>query len=226
MSLTVECILRILLASFLGAAVGYERTKRMKEAGVRTHSIIAAASALLMIISKYGFADLAGADGTLFPGTRGADAARIAAQVVSGVSFLGIGVIFRNGNTVKGLTTAAGIWATSAVGMAIGAGMYVIGITLIAIVVCIQLLFHHFSIGSDAYSENDVNITAAATPEFKSWYQAAVEQKDFQTTAVRLDRDEAGKGAYTITFRVRRGITAPELISRLETAPDLISYAL
>ena len=77
-----------------------------------------------MIISKYGFADLTAADGAVYNETRGADPARVAAQAVSGISFLGAGVIFKNGNTVKGLTTAAGIWATAAIGLAVGAGMY------------------------------------------------------------------------------------------------------
>ncbi|MDO5436076.1 MAG: MgtC/SapB family protein [Clostridia bacterium] len=226
MDLTIECILRILLACFLGAAVGYERARRMKEAGVRTHCIIAAASALLMIISKYGFTDLLGADGEMFAGTRGADSARIAAQIVSGVSFLGIGVIFRNGNTVRGLTTAAGIWATSAVGMAIGAGMYVIGITLVTLVVCVQLIFHHFSIGNDVYAENDIKLTAVATPEFKSWYLDNVDQKNFQTLTLTLNRGESGRDTYSITFRVRSNITGRELIKKLEDMPDIISYTV
>ena len=80
-----------------------------------------------MIVSKYGFADLTALDSANFHGTRGADPARVAAQVVSGISFLGAGVIFKNGSAVKGLTTAAGIWATAGIGLALGSGMYFIG---------------------------------------------------------------------------------------------------
>ena len=123
---TVDYILRVVIATFCGAIIGLERTKRSKEAGIRTHCIIACASALIMVISKYGFTDMTDALGHTFAGTRGADPARVAAQVVSGISFLGAGVIFKNGNTVKGLTTAAGIWATAAVGLACGSGMYYI----------------------------------------------------------------------------------------------------
>ena len=119
----LEFFVRILLSTVLGALVGLERTKRQKEAGIRTHCIIACAAAVFMILSKYAFVDP-----TTALSARGVDGARIAAQVVSGISFLGAGVIFKNGNSVRGLTTAAGIWATSAIGMAIGAGLYWVGL--------------------------------------------------------------------------------------------------
>ena len=109
----LDFFLRILSACICGACIGAERSKRFKEAGIRTHIIVCCASALMMIISKYGFADLTSAGGVDFSGTHGADPARIAAQVVSGISFLGAGVIFKHGNTVRGLTTAAGLWATA-----------------------------------------------------------------------------------------------------------------
>ena len=92
----LEFLFRILLSAALGAAIGLERTKRQKEAGVRTHCIIACASAVFMILSKYAFIDTAALDGS-----RGADTARIAAQVVSGISFLGAGVIFKNGSSIR-----------------------------------------------------------------------------------------------------------------------------
>lgn len=117
-------ILRIIAAGACGILIGLERKNRSKEAGVRTHCMVACASALMMIISKYGFADMQiGAEGVC-----GADGARIAAQVVSGIGFLGAGMIFVHKNTITGLTTAAGVWATAGVGLAIGAGMYVVGI--------------------------------------------------------------------------------------------------
>ena len=138
----VDFIIRILLAAACGFLLGIERSRRFKEAGVRTHMIVCCAAALMMIISKYGFADLTSADGVLYNGTRGADAARIAAQVVSGVSFLGAGMIFLRRDTPQGLTTAAGIWATSGIGMAIGAGMYTIGISATVFIYIAQLILH------------------------------------------------------------------------------------
>ena len=121
----LDFFIRILAACLCGACIGIERSRRLKEAGIRTHVIVCCAAALLMIVSKYGFADLTSTAGEVFNGTRGADPARVAAQVVSGISFLGAGVIFKHGNTIKGLTTAAGIWATARIGLAIGSGMFV-----------------------------------------------------------------------------------------------------
>ena len=106
----LEFLIRILMAALLGLMIGLERSRRQKDAGIRTHCIIAVTSATIMILSKYAFVDIASVDGL-----RSADPARIAAQVVSGISFLGAGVIFkdRNSSSIKGLTTAAGMWATS-----------------------------------------------------------------------------------------------------------------
>ena len=87
-----EFFLRVLMACGCGAAIGYERSKRLKEAGIRTHIIVCCAAALTMIVSKYGFADLVGADGAGLYGTKGTDPARLAAQIISGVSFLGAGM--------------------------------------------------------------------------------------------------------------------------------------
>lgn len=131
-------ILRMIIACACGVMIGLERRNRSKEAGVRTHCVVACASALMMIISKYGFADTVIGEN----GVRGADGARIAAQVVSGIGFLGAGMIFVHRNMITGLTTAAGIWATSGVGLAIGAGMYVVGITATVIIIAAQILLH------------------------------------------------------------------------------------
>lgn len=131
-------MLRIIVASLCGIFIGLERKNRSKEAGVRTHCVVACASALMMIISKYGFADTVIGEA----GVRGADGARIAAQVVSGIGFLGAGMIFVHKSTVTGLTTAAGIWATSGVGLAIGAGMYVMGIFTTVVIILVQILLH------------------------------------------------------------------------------------
>ena len=133
--LQIEFVIRLLVACICGFLLGFERKNRGKEAGIRTHCVVAVASTLMMILSKYGFDDLSEA-------MRGADGARIAAQVVSGIGFLGAGMIFVHKNTIKGLTTAAGIWATAGIGMAIGAGMYFIGIISTVIIYLIQIFLH------------------------------------------------------------------------------------
>jgi len=124
---------RLILAVVCGGIIGYERTNRGKGAGIRTHCIVSLASCLMMIVSKYGFSDM----------DIIGDGSRIAAQVVSGVGFLGAGMIYFNGrHSVKGLTTAAGIWATSGIGLAIGAGMYSMGIATSLLILIMQFLLH------------------------------------------------------------------------------------
>ena len=135
-----EYFLRIVIAALCGAVIGYERKNRKKEAGVRTHLIVALGSALMMVVSKYGFEDTVAAMGK-------ADASRIASQIVTGVGFLGAGTIFVRKNAVSGLTTAAGIWATAGIGMAIGAGLYGVGIASAVVIIIVQFVFHgHFNV--------------------------------------------------------------------------------
>ncbi|MGV3466356.1 MAG: MgtC/SapB family protein [Heyndrickxia sp.] len=118
----IELIARLVIAGILGALVGFEREKRFKEAGLRTHFLVAVGSALAMIVSKYAFYDV------VHSGTIELDPSRIAAGVVSGVGFLGAGTILVQRQSVRGLTTAAGLWATAGIGLAIGSGMYIVSI--------------------------------------------------------------------------------------------------
>lgn len=132
----LNLILRIILAGVCGIIIGLERKNRAKEAGIRTHCIVACASALMMIISKYGFFDMN------FSGDFKFDPSRMAQGIVTGVGFLGAGMIYFQRGTLVGLTTASGIWAVSGIGMAIGTGMYIIGISTTFIILLIQLIFH------------------------------------------------------------------------------------
>ncbi len=128
-------LLRIVLAAFVGYLIGYERMNREKSAGMRTHAIVCLGSALMMVVSKYSFRDIPDYD-----------ASRVAAQIVSGVGFLGAGIIFVRNNAVSGLTTAAGIWATAGVGMAIGAGSCLLGICSGVLIVITQMILHMTSV--------------------------------------------------------------------------------
>ena len=134
-------VFRVIIAGICGIIIGYERKSRAKEAGIRTHFIVASAAALIMIVSKYGFFDLiaqAVAEGVEVK----LDPSRIASCIVSGVGFLGAGMIFVQKYTIKGLTTAAGIWATAGIGMAIGAGLYLTGIIFTVIIFFAQIILH------------------------------------------------------------------------------------
>lgn len=137
----VYYIIRIIVAGLCGGLIGYERKVRAKGAGIRTHCVVACAAALMIIISKYAFYDVA-MEGMMLGADVRLDPSRVASTIVSGVGFLGAGTIFVNKNKISGLTTAAGIWATSGVGMAIGSGMYVVGIAATIIIVFTQVFLH------------------------------------------------------------------------------------
>ncbi len=142
MSIEWNLILRILAAGLLGGLIGFEREVRAKEAGLRTHFLVALGAALFMVISQFAF-------------TGRFDAARVAAQVVSGIGFIGAGVIIFQKNVVRGVTTAAGLWVAAAIGLACGAGMYDIAIasTLMALM-CLETM--HFI--TKRYGEKSVTL--------------------------------------------------------------------
>ena len=132
-----ECALRLVVACICGALIGSERTKKYKGAGIRTHMIVALGAALFVIVSRYGFVDVVAQDGVQV------DVARVASNVVTGVSFLGAGLINKHGDSINGLTTAAGIWIVAALGLAIGSGQYVLGIFGTLTILVVQWFFHH-----------------------------------------------------------------------------------
>jgi len=135
--------LRLFVAGAMGVLIGLERECRAKEAGYRTHFLVALGSALMMIVSQYGFMEVLKTDLIRL------DPSRIAAQVVSGIGFIGAGTIILQKQIVRGLTTAAGIWATSGIGLAVGAGMYAVGIsaTLLVLLGLETLSYFFKSIG-------------------------------------------------------------------------------
>ena len=121
--------LDLILAALLGFFIGLERKLRDKEAGIRTHTIVAFGAALMMVISKFAF-------------DSEADSARVAAQIVAGIGFLGAGIIVYKKNVVHGLTTAAGVWTTAGIGMACGGGLWLIAIIATVVLVLIQFCLH------------------------------------------------------------------------------------
>lgn len=136
LSFDIELVLRILIAACCGAFIGYERKRRQKEAGIRTHFIVALGSAMFAIVSKYGFLDIVAINGAQV------DVSRVSSSIVTGVCFLGAGMIFVRSKSITGLTTAAGIWAVSAVGMSFGVGMYKLGLFSTFLIILIQYVLH------------------------------------------------------------------------------------
>lgn len=224
--LTLEYLIRVLVSTLFGAIIGLERTKRSKEAGIRTHCIIACASALIMIISKYGFSDMTDALGHTFAGTRGVDPARIAAQVVTGISFLGAGVIYKNGNTVKGLTTAAGIWATAAVGLACGGGMYYIAFFVTALIVIVQLLMHRFNVGNDAYSTTEIRITLVDTPEIRAILRKKQKELGIVITNSRITVCDDNTLNMILSVRLKAAIPFSDVLAFMDEHPEIKSISI
>ena len=130
----------LLLAFVLSALVGLEREIRQKSAGLRTYTLVGVSAALFMLVSKYGFTDV------LVTGRVVLDPSRVAAQVVSGIGFIGGGVIFMRRDIVRGLTTAASVWLTAALGMACGAGLPVLAVTTTIIHFIIMFVFPHLTV--------------------------------------------------------------------------------
>jgi putative Mg2+ transporter-C (MgtC) family protein len=113
----LEILARLLLAALLGSAIGFERERLLWAAGIRTHMLVCVGACLIMIVSSLGFADIMGTNNVVL------DPSRVAAQVVSGIGFLGAGSILLRGSVIRGLTTAASIWAVAGIGLAIGGGL-------------------------------------------------------------------------------------------------------
>lgn len=177
-------ILRIVIACICGAAIGYERSIRQKDAGIRTHIIVALGAALMMIVSKYGFFDVVIHDSVQV------DASRIASTITTGISFLGAGVIFVRNASIKGLTTAAGIWATAGVGIAIGSGMYLIGIIATILMIIIQILLHKYLRHIDNSVASEIKVTLAGGNSSIDSFVAVLEKNNLKVQSYSFERDE------------------------------------
>ncbi len=209
----LEYLIRIIIACLCGGAIGIERTLRQKDAGFRTHVIVALGAALMMVVSKYGFADSLAAGYDPSP-------ERIASNIITGISFLGAGMIFVRGANIKGLTTAAGIWSTAAVSMAIGAGMYITGIVSTLIIVLIQVLFHTFLIGFDKVLANDrtteIVIRADNSPELLADIKKILIDQGFYIDSTKVELN--GDGTLTVAMTLKS-----QKLAQLETAVELIN---
>lgn len=185
MSFDWVMIFRLVAAGFLGGFIGLEREFRAKEAGVRTHFIVALGSALFMIISEFAF------DGKQH------DAARVAAQVVSGIGFIGAGVIIFQRNVVRGVTTAAGLWVAAAIGLACGDGMYPVAIAATVLTVSCLEMMHFVNLH---YSEKVVDLTLI--PE-KPYDLPSLPEK-LKNQRVNVDAYSISEGKIHLTLRLRQ----------------------
>ncbi len=209
-------IVRILLAGICGALIGFERKNRSKEAGIRTHFVVACGAALMMVVSKYAFFDLI--QGGMFGDVEvRLDPSRVASTIASGIGFLGAGMIFVHKNTITGLTTAAGIWATSGVGMAIGAGMYVLGIGGAVIILVAQYLLH---IDFHRSRKSGIRTLAVKDVTENGYQQYILEKfKEYSITVLNVSVEKPGTESirnYVFKLEIPDNVTEDEIISMVK----------
>lgn len=211
----LDFALRLIVACVCGAAIGSERSRRFKSAGVRTHIIVCFAAALMMVISKYAFLDSMIPMEEFAGYTRNTDPARVAAQVISGISFLGAGIIVKHGSSVKGLTTAAGIWATAGIGLAIGAGMYVIGIFATIVMVIIQHLMHKIKFGNDGINEAYLNFFVEKDRQFNDDFLKKMSEWDTTFEELEILEDDPEVYQYKAVVRMSSNVSMDDMIHYL-----------
>ena len=216
MMLNVDFMLRLLVAGILGAIIGLDREYRAKEAGYRTHFLVSLGSALIMIVSQYGFQEIIKENSVTL------DPSRVAAQVVSGIGFIGAGPIILQKQIVRGLTTAAGIWATAGIGLAVGAGMYAIGIaTTVLTLIGLELLSYIFkSVGMKssmiAFSTNNKDTLKQIADRFNS--------KDYMIVSYEMQTLHPGEmESYQVTMVIKskRNNDEGHLLSLMQNFPDV-----
>ena len=187
-----DMILRLLVAALLGGIVGMERGSGDRPAGFRTHILVCAGSALIMLVSMYGFEGFADVP-FKYPNNR--DSARIAAQVVSGIGFLGAGTILHEGITVRGLTTAASLWMISAIGLATGAGMYLVSIVATIITFTTLTTFHsvekRFAAANSKSDKKYIRVVASNTPGLVAQVAAFLTQSGIKVKTINVQNNSA-----------------------------------
>lgn len=194
----------MLIAGVLGAAIGFEREIRAKGAGIRTHVLVALGSALFMIISQYGFA-----------GAERFDAARVAAQVVSGIGFIGAGIIIFQKNRVSGLTTAAGLWVTASIGLGAGCGLYAVSAVCTVFVMAILEAMHFITIGL-----GDKYVTAVLSSTDQHVLSEAIRSMGKKAERFSLTRADDRIRA-EVTIRVPAKTFLGDVADELSALPDV-----
>jgi putative Mg2+ transporter-C (MgtC) family protein len=206
MPFDLEIIFRLFLASFLGALVGLEREVHGREAGIRTYLLVSLGSTLIMIVSEYLAFEYQGKfSSDLFR----VDPGRIAAQAITGIGFLGAGVIIRYKNSIRGLTTAASMWVVCAIGLAIGAGYYLFGsaVSAIAILSLVGLKGIEKKLSKDWYEE--MIIVSEDSEGQADRIQEVMDQYNIKVTKLSIKKDFQKK-EITLGFRLRLRAVQPD----------------
>ncbi len=215
-----ELIIRILLAAICGAGIGLERSRRQKEAGIRTHIIVCIGAALIMIISKYGFFDV------VVENSVQVDASRVASNVVTGISFLGAGVIFLKGGAVKGLTTSAGLWATAAVGLASGAGMYTVGIFTTILIVVMQNLLHKYNLSTENIENSEIHMVIDDNADILNKIKDYLLKNQIVVEDFHLKKNADGTLTYDATVKHLKNLAVEDLMLLVHDIPEIKDFSV
>lgn len=219
--LQLEYFARIVIAALCGAAIGYERENRLKIAGIRTHLIVAIGASLMMVISKYGFQDMLGDPGI------GLDPSRIAAGVIASIGFLGAGVIFmRNRENISGITTAAGLWATMGIGLATGAGMYLIGIGITLLILVAQIALHKNSKLTRETVSGYITLRGKNAPELDKRMRHILHIHSMEIVGTRVTRLEDGELELRLQVKCAKIFDVSEMIRLLSEIPGIQSIEI
>lgn len=218
MGVELQVLWKLGVAFLLSSAVGLERELRQKSAGLRTHTLVGVGSALFTLVSQYGFAGMSDAD---------LDPSRIAAQVVSGIGFLGAGIIFVRSDAVRGLTTAAAVWVTAAIGMAAGAGLPLLAAatTLIYFIVAYAYPRMVRALPQAAWAPSLVNVTYLDGHGLLRDILARCTAAGFEVVDVAFRRPTETTGAKVVgvDLRLRGPGRLSELLAALEEPDGVLS---
>ncbi len=217
---TVGAVYKLVLSMLLGAVVGYERKRKGQSAGVRTFSLIAMGATLAMILSIYVPQE--------YMGLKNGDPGRIAAQVITGIGFLGAGAIIQMKGSVRGLTTAAGIWMVAIIGMAVGVGMYVLSciasILILFILVQLERIEHRVSRGSES---RIIRIRTAVILKDIADYKSVLLRHNIHLQTFYVDYDfDAGETRLNLIVLVRETTDYIKLFSQFESLHPTKSISL
>ncbi len=211
-----EILIRLALASLFGALVGLERERKDWAAGMRTHMMVCVGSSLIMLVSMYGFADVLGRDNIVL------DPSRVAAQVVSGIGFIGAGtILFLKQGAIRGLTTAAGLWTVAAIGLATGGGMYSAAgaTTIIALIIlwALQPLERYYA---KRFKQKTLQITTTLGVNNSELLNDLFNRKELKIQTFTLDKAD-GEYIFELKFDTMDMATINDIMSELKKDPTI-----
>jgi putative Mg2+ transporter-C (MgtC) family protein len=203
--------LRLFAAAFLGGVVGIERERRRRAAGLRTHILVSIGSALVMITSEFIFRQ--------YQGMTNLDPARLGAQVISGIGFLGAGTIIKQGVNVKGLTTAASLWVVACIGLAAGAGYYISAVIAAAIVYITLVLLNKFeyALSAKAKTEPEISIKLENKPGKLGEVASHIGKSGASITNVEIEDDDGSYMVVSFTLSLPKGLHKSDIIVHMQS---------